>query len=183
METRPPNDVAGTGRSGADRLLPEVYDDLRRLASAQLRRDPAAKTWQTTDLVHEVYLKLSAQRRARWKGKSHFFAVGAQAMRRILVDHARRKHRAKRGSGRRTVSLDEAITLSLERPADIIALDEALDNLAQLDPFQARMVEMRFFGGMTVAEVAEAESMSKRAVEAEWTAAKAWLRRELSISE
>ena len=172
---RPP-----AGRAGVDRLTPEVYDDLRRLASSKLRDDPGARTWQTTDLVHEVYLKISAQERARWHGKSHFLAVSSQAMRRILVDHARRKLRHKRGSGKRALSLDEAVTVSLQRPADIIALDEALDALAALDPEQALMVEMRFFGGMTVAEVADAQGRSKRAVEAEWTAAKAWLRRELS---
>ncbi len=178
MRTHPHHPPAG--RQGVDRLTPEVYDDLRRLASAKLRHDPGAKTWQTTDLVHEVYLKISAQDRAKWRGKSHFLAVSSQAMRRILVDHARRKLRHKRGSGQRALSLDEAVTVSLQRPADIIALDEALESLAELDPEQALMVEMRFFGGMTVAEVAEAQGRSKRAVEAEWTAAKAWLRRELS---
>lgn len=168
------------GRQGADELMPRVYDDLHRLASAKVRRDPAARTWQATDLVHEVYLKMSSQQRAQWKSSSHFFAVGAQAMRRILVDHARRKLRQKRGSGKPTISLDEALTVSLQKPGDIVALHDALNALAEIDPNQARMVEMRFFGGMTVAEVAEALSMSKRAVEAEWTAVKAWLRRELS---
>jgi len=160
--------------------MPRVYADLHRLATAKIRRDPAAQTWQATDLVNEVYLRMSNQERARWKSSSHFFAVGAQAMRRILVDHARRKLRQKRGSGRPNMSLDEARTVSLKRPDDIVALHDALEALADLDPDQARMVEMRFFGGMTVTEVAEALSMSKRAVEAEWTAAKAWLRRELS---
>ena len=169
-----------SGREAVDRLTPEVYEDLRRIASSKLRHDPGAKTWQTTDLVHEVYLKISAQERAKWRGKSHFLAVSSQAMRRILVDHARRKLRHKRGSGRRNLSLDEAITVSLPQPADIVALDDALTALAELDPSQALMVEMRFFGGMTVAEVAEAQDRSKRAVEAEWTVAKAWLRRELS---
>lgn len=178
MPTTPPED--NESRLEADRLMPEVYQELRRLASARLRHDGAARAWQTTDLVHEVYIKLSQQDRVRWRGRSHFFAIGAQAMRRLLVDQARERNRQKRGSGEPPLDLDETLTLSRQRPADILALDDALATLAQLDPRQASIVEMRFFGGMQVAEVAEALSVSKRTVEAEWTAAKAWLRRELS---
>lgn len=163
-----------------DELFLTVYDDLKRLARSRLGADPAAQTWQTTDLVHEVYLKLSKQNRARWKSPSHFFAVSAQAMRRILVDYARGKRRDKRGGGVANLNLDDVVVVSPRRTADILALETALEALEAVDPGQAELVVMRFYGGMTVAEVAEARGVPKRTVESDWTATKAWLRRELS---
>ena len=163
-----------------DRLLALVYDELRELASGYLKRESGGHTLQPTALVHEVFLKLVDQTKVDWQGRTHFFAVSAQAMRRILVDHARRKGRTKRGGRRRRVELDERVILSPRRVDDIIAVDDALHRLVEVDPRQANVVELRFFGGLTVADVAEALGVSKRTVESEWKMARAWLRRELS---
>ena len=167
-------------RSAVERLMPLVYDEFRALASNYLRRESPGHTLQPTALVNEAFLKLVDQKNVDWQGKSHFFAIGAQAMRRILVDHARSKHREKRGGDRQKISLNEEITLSPQRDEDLMAVDEALEKLADLDARQAKIVELRFFGGLTVQEVAEVLGVSKRTVEAEWTMVKAWLRRELS---
>jgi RNA polymerase sigma factor (TIGR02999 family) len=134
-------------------------------------------------LVHEAFMKLVDQNRVTWKGRTHFFAVGAQAMRRILVDHARGRMRDKRGGKRERIQLTDDVTVSRAHDEDLLAVDEALAKLATIDKRQASIVEMRFFGGMTVAEVAEALGVSKRTVEAEWTHVRAWLRRELSEDE
>ena len=166
--------------SALKKLIPLVYDELRAIAASYLRREPAEHTLQPTALVNEAYLKLVDQKRVDWRGRAHFIAVGAQAMRRILVDHARARQREKRGGGRRRLPLDEDFQLSTERDEDVIALDEALRKLSQLDERQARIVELRFFGGLTVQEAAEVLGVSKRTVEAEWTMVRAWLRRELS---
>ena len=128
-------------------------------------------------------MHLVDQTRVNWQGRTHFFAVGAQAMRRILVDHARAKHRAKRGGGWHRIELDEQCTVSPQRDADLLAVDDAIEKLAALDPRQARIVELRFFGGLTVEEVAEVLGVSKRTVESEWKIIRAWLRRELSGDE
>lgn len=170
-------------RKAADKLLPLVYDEFRALARHYLAQERLNHTLQPTALVHEAYMKLVDQSRVDWQGKSHFFAVAAQAMRRILVDHARSRQRDKRGGGRARVVLDEAVALSPQKDEDVLALDEALEKLAQLDARQARVVELRFFGGMSVEEVAEALGVSKRTVEGDWTFARAWLSRELRAGD
>jgi len=167
-------------RDAAERLMPLVYDEFRALAGRFLARERAGHTLQPTALVHEAYLKLVDQSRVDWKGRTHFFAVGAQAMRRILVDHARGRQRIKRGGDRARITVEHAPVVDDRNVEDLLALDEALEKLERLDPRQARIVELRFFGGLDVAEVAEALGVSKRTVEAEWTVVRAWLRRELS---
>jgi RNA polymerase sigma-70 factor (ECF subfamily) len=161
-------------------LLKLVYDDLRRLARNYMQQESKGHTLQPTALVNEAYLKLIDQTRVDWRGRSHFFAVGAQAMRRVLVNHAKSKKRLKRGGGGRRVSLDEPLAVSADRDEDVLALDEALEKLATLDPRQAKLVELRFFGGLGAEETAEVLGVSKRTVERDWTACRAWLRRELS---
>ena len=174
------NAIAAGDRSAADRLFALVYRSLRDLASRYLKGERRDHTLSPTDLVHEAYMKLIDQTKVEWKGRTHFLAIGAQAMRRILVDHARYKQRAKRGGGRIRIQLNEQVALSPERGEDLLALDEALVKLAEVDPRQATIVELRFFGGLSVAEVAEVLGVSKRTVESEWTAVRAWLRRELT---
>ena len=164
----------------AARLAPYVYDQLRQLASLYLSREPGGHTLQATALVHEAFLKLVDQSRVDWQGKTHFLAVGAQAMRRILVDHARGKQREKRGGGRRRVDLDQPLTVSPQSSEDVLELHEALEELAGRHPRCARMVEMRFFGGMTVEETAAVLGVTDRTVRNDWRFARAWLRRRLS---
>ncbi|RKY18605.1 MAG: RNA polymerase subunit sigma-70 [Planctomycetota bacterium] len=171
--------VQGDG-SAAERLMPLVYTELQRIAGHYLRRENKGHTLQPTALVHEAFLKIVDQTRVDWKGRAHFLAVCAQAMRRILVDHARTRNRKKRGGGRARVTLDEHLTFSLDREDDVLAVDEALDKLTELNERHARVVELRFFAGLDVAEVAEVLGVSKRTVEADWTLVKAWLRREFS---
>ena len=163
----------------ADKLLPLVYDEFRALARHYLAQERGDHTLQPTALVHETYMKLVDQTRVDWQSRSHFFAVAAQAMRRILVDHARTRQREKRGGGRARVILDEAVALSPQKNEDVLALDEALEKLAQVSPRQAKVVELRFFGGLSVDEVAEALKVSKRTIEGDWTFARAWLAKEL----
>jgi RNA polymerase sigma factor (TIGR02999 family) len=166
-----------------DRLLHGVYQELRELAGRFFEREPKGCTLQPTALVHEAYMKLVDQTDVDWQGRTHFFAVAAMAMRRILVDRARQRGAAKRGGGQKRVLLADEEVPSFQPDGDLIAVDEALTKLAQLDTCQARMVELRFFGGLSVAEAAEELGMSKRSAEREWTMARAWLRRELSESE
>jgi RNA polymerase sigma factor (TIGR02999 family) len=163
-----------------EKLMPVVYDYLRRQAARYLRRERAGHTLQTTALVNEAYLRLVDQQNVRWQNRAHFFAIAAQAMRRILVDHARVRQAAKRGGDGVRVTLDEAVAPSDERDLDIVALDEALTRLAAFDPRQARIVELRFFGGLSVEETAEVLSVSAGTVKGDWSIAKAWLRRELT---
>ncbi|HOW73399.1 MAG TPA: sigma-70 family RNA polymerase sigma factor [Phycisphaerae bacterium] len=170
---------AGGGGPVAEQLFQLLYEPLRHLAARFLSGENVGHTLTPTALVHEAYLKLVDQSRVDWQGKTHFLAVGAQAMRRILVDHARSRGRAKRGGNAVRLQLDEHIALSPGRDEDVLALDDALERLATLDPRQASVVEMRFFGGLSVAEAAAVLGVSKRTVEGEWTAARAWLRREL----
>ena len=167
-------------RAAADELLPLVYDDLRVRARNYLRGSDGRL--QATELVHEAYLKLVDQSRADWRGRTHFFAVAAIAMRHIIVDHVRSRGRAKRGGDLQAVTLDEEVTPASGPDVDAFALYEALERLAALDPRQARIVELRFFAGLSVEEVAEALGVSKRTVEGEWTHAKAWLRAELGAT-
>ncbi len=178
--TRIVNDMVAGDRAVAERLFCLIYDSLHDLAARYLKGERPGHTLSPTALVHEAYVKLVDQSRVNWRGRTHFFAVGAQAMRRILVDHARHKHRIKRGGGRARIQLDDQIALSPRRDEDVLALDEALAKLAQVDPRQATVVELRFFGGLNVAEVADVLGVSKRTVEGEWTMARAWLRRELA---
>jgi len=159
-----------------DKLLPLVYDELRYLAGAYLNRERADHTLQTTALVHEAYLKLVDQRSVNWQNRGHFFAIAAQAMRRVLLDSARRRSAVKRGSGGQKLSLDDAATVSIETSDEnLIALDKALNELATFDPQQSRLIEMRYFGGMTIEETAEALGLSPATVKREWALARAWL--------
>ena len=162
-----------------DRLLPLVYDELRRVAHRQLGRERAGHTLSTTALVHEAYLRLVDQTRARWVDRAHFFSVAAGVMRRILVDYARRFRAAKRGGDAQHVDLDRAEVSLDERSEMLINLDEALGRLAELNPRLSQVVEYRFFGGMTEEETAEALGVTDRTVRRDWIKAKAWLSREL----
>lgn len=173
--------AAGSGDGSAiDRLMPMVYDELRALADSYLQRERSDHTLQATALVHEVYVRLVRQEDVEWKNRAHFFAVAAQAIRRILVDHARRHHRLKRGGDRQRVRLELDAALTQERDLDLLALDEALDRLAHLSERQSRIVELRFFGGIGLKEIAEVLGVSPRTVDGDWSMARAWLRRELS---
>ena len=163
-----------------DQLLPLVYDELRRMAHRQLGRERAGHTLSTTALVHEAYLRLVDQTRARWVDRAHFFAVAAGVMRRILVDYARRYRAAKRGGDAQHVDLDLAGVSLDERSERLIDLDEALGRLAELNPRLSQVVEYRFFGGMTEEETAEALGVTDRTVRRDWIKAKAWLSREMT---
>jgi RNA polymerase sigma factor (TIGR02999 family) len=170
-------------RAGAlDELLLLVYGELRAVAGAYLRRERADHTLQPTALVHEVFLRLVDQRSATWQNRAHFFAIAAQAMRRILVDHARHHRAEKRGGGARLITLDQVGDLAADQPVDVELVNDALDRLASLDERQARVVELRFFGGLSIEETAEAMGISSATVKREWVLAKAWLQRELSAS-
>jgi RNA polymerase sigma factor (TIGR02999 family) len=162
-----------------NKLLPLVYDELRRLAGHYLRRERSEHTLQPTALVHEAYLRLIDQN-VSWQNRAHFFGVAAQMMRRILVDYARGRLAAKRGSGGMKVSLDDALNLSDERAGDFVALDEALERLAEFDPQKSKIVEMRFFGGLSVEEVAEVLGIGTATVTRQWKMAKAWLYQQVS---
>lgn len=171
---------AGTGDAAAlQRVFPVVYDELRRLAHRQLLGEPAGLTLHTTDLVHEAYLRLVAQDANRWKNRSHFLSIAAMAMRRILVDHARTYRSEKRGGGVPRVSLDTVDVPLEDRTEFLVALDEALERLRQLDARQASVVECRFFGGMTEAETAEALGVGLRTAKRDWVKARSWLYAEL----
>jgi RNA polymerase sigma factor (TIGR02999 family) len=165
-----------------DQLTPLVYKELRRLAKGYLNQERPGHILQTTALVNEAYLRLIDWKQAQWRNRAHFFGVAAQLMRRILVDFARARRQEKRGGLARQVSLDEAATVAVERVAEFIALDEALDQLAVIDPGRSRMVELRFFGGLTEEETAEVLKVSTRTIRREWSLARAWLHRELNKS-
>jgi RNA polymerase sigma factor (TIGR02999 family) len=173
--------LAAQGDSHAvDRLMPVLYDDLHRVAHRMLSRESPGRTLQTTALLNEAYLRLVDQKRVDWRSRTHFLAIGAQAMRRVLVDHARGRLRHKRGGKRHRVELRDDIVLQPGQDDDVLAVDEALQKLAQVSPRQARLVEMRFFAGLDMAEAAEALGVSKRTAEGDWTHVSAWLRRELA---
>jgi RNA polymerase sigma factor (TIGR02999 family) len=169
--------------SALEQLMPLVYDELRRLARRCLRRERAGHTMQTTTLVHEAYLRLIDARRVAWHDRAHFFAIAAQLMRRVLVDEARRRHFQKRGGRLTRVSLNDAMLVSPERDAELVALDEALDRLAALAPRKSRVVEMRFFGGLSIEQTAAALNVSTDVVKREWRTAKLWLLHEMSRAE
>jgi RNA polymerase sigma factor (TIGR02999 family) len=168
-----------------DELLPLVYDELRRQARRYMRAQPPGHTLQTTALVHEAYLRLVGQSHVDWQGRAHFLGVASKAMRSILVDHARARSAAKRGGAARAVTLDEAGGLadaSSQRGVDVLALDEALARLAELDARKSHLVELRYFGGLGIEEAAAVLGVSPATVKREWTTARAWLRRELSVA-
>ena len=174
----------GDGRREAlDDLMPIVYADLRRMAAGHMRREAADHALQPTGLVHEAYVRLVDQKQVKWRNRAHFFGVAAGLMRRILVDHARRRRAGKRGGGWERVTLagNEAATDG-PKEIDVLALDEALERLAQFDSQQERIVELRYFGGLTIDETAEVVGISAATVVREWTIAKAWLRADLSRS-
>ena len=164
-----------------DDLLPLVYKELHRQAASFLRKERPGHTLQTTELINEAYLKLIDRRDVNWESRTHFFAVAAQAMRRILVDYARAKHREKRGGDNIKLSLEEAtLVAAKEKGVDLIALDEALNKLAEFDAQQAHVVELRYFSGLSLEETAEALHVSRATVARDWEAARAWLHRELT---
>ncbi len=170
-------------RRAEDRLIPLVYKELRRIAANHLRREDSDHTLQPTALVHEAYLRLTRMQEIDWQSRSHFFAVSATLMRRILVDHARAQQARKRGDGLDAVSFNDAIFFSPERPADVIALDEALEELALIAPRPAHIVEMRFFAGMTEEEIGNVHDITARTVKRDWRFAKNWLYNRLATKQ
>jgi len=176
-------DWSSGNREALDELMPLVSDELRRLARRHMARERRDHTLQTSALINEAYLRLVDQKDLNWQNRAHFFAVAAQVMRHILIDHARRYHYAKRGAGAQKISLDEAAILTEQRAAEFVALDDALASLAKLDPRRSEIVELRFFGGLSIEETAEVMKISATTVQREWRAAKAWLSRFISSKE
>jgi len=166
-------------QSALDQLMAVVYDELRLLARGYLRRERSNHTLQSKDLVHEAYLRLIDQKRVTWQNRSHFFGIAAQMMRRILVNHAKARHSAKRGAAAIKLTLDEAVNFAERREVDLVALDDALGDLEVIDPQQCRIVELRFFGGLSIEETAEVLGISPATVNREWSVAKLWLHREI----
>ena len=187
MPTRSPVDITqlladwrNGDRGALERLTPMVYDELRRLANRYLRGERRDHTLQGTALVHEAYIRLLGQANQDWQSRAHFFGVAARLMREILVDHARRHSAAKRGSGRPAVSLTEAAIFPVERASALVALDDALQVLGRLDPERSRIVELRYFGGLSIEEISEVEHISVATVRRRLRMAEAWLHRELN---
>jgi len=187
MTTPSPRDVTellvawGNGdKKALDQLMPVVYRELHRLAHRHIAYEDAGHTLQTTALVHEAYLRLVGQQKVQWQNRGHFFAIAAQMMRRVLVDYARSRRYAKRGGGVRNVSFDETLVVSDGRPADVIALDEALTTLAEFDERKSKAIELRFFAGLDIEETAAILGVSPGTVHRDWTLAKAWLQREIN---
>lgn len=165
------------------KIAPLVYEQLKRLAHSFLRHERRDHSLQTTALVHEAYLRLADQRKVSWQNRAHFLGIAAQAMRRILVDHARSQRRIKRGGGKKSVALFEEAALTPDTPVDYLALDEAMNKLAEKDMKKCRIVELRFFGGLSVEETADALGISTATVKRDWRMAKAWLHREMKQEE
>ena len=168
--------------SARDRLMPLVYDELRRLARQHMRREKPDHVLQTTALVHEAYLRLIDQNQTHFKNRAHFFGISARLMRQILVDHARRRNGAKRGGGMTTVALDDASNLAQQQATNVLLIDEALSALAEKDSRQSEIVELRFFGGLSIEETAEVLNVSPGTVMRDWTFARAWLENQISGS-
>ena len=168
---------SGGDEAALEELTPLVYGELRRLAHHYISRERPGHTLQTSALVNEAYVRLVEQKNVDWQCRAHFYGIAARLMRQVLVDYARRRGYAKRGGGAHRVSLDEALAVSEERAAEVVALDGALESLAKLDPRQSQIVELRFFGGLSIEETAEVLGVSPGTVMADWTVAKAWLRR------
>jgi RNA polymerase sigma-70 factor, ECF subfamily len=186
MKTIPSTEVTqwlvawGNGDETAlSKLIPVVYQELHQMAARYMRREKPGHTLQTSGLVHEAYLKLVNQKNVQWQNRAHFFGVAAQLMRRILVDHARKHARLKRGGAAQKLSLDETAIVSGDRATQFIALDDALTCLAEIDPNKSRIVELKFFGGLDFEEVAEVQNVSSRTIRREWRKARAWLLQEM----
>ena len=173
------NEWSDGDRRALDKLTPLVYEELRHQASRYLRRERPGHTLQTTALINEAYLRLIDAKDIHWQSRAHFFAIAANLMRRILVEHARRRDADKRGGSHIRVQLDEKLAVADAGDVDLLAIDEALDTLAAIDPQQARVVELRFFSGLTVEETAAALGVSPKTVKRDWSVARAWLRREI----
>ena len=187
MEHQPPGEVSkllqvwrGGDRDALDSLLPLVYKELRRVAHFQLRNERPNHTLQSAALVNEAYLRLVGLSSPGWESRTHFFAIAAQLMRQILVDYARRRRTAKRGASVARVSLEDAAIAPKKRGLDVVALDDALKSLAKIDPRQSRVVELRFFAGLSLEEISAAMEIAPATVQRDWTAARAWLHREMS---
>jgi RNA polymerase sigma factor (TIGR02999 family) len=170
---------SGGNQTALDELYPLVYEELRRLARSYMKREPKGHTLQTTALINEAYVRLVDQKNVRWQNRKHFFAISAQMMRRILVDHARRYRHKKRGGGARKVSLDEAMIVAAERSEEVLMLHEALNNLARMDPRRCQVVELRYFAGLNNQEIADILHISENTVMRDWNLARAWLYRQL----
>ena len=186
MNDAPDSDITGIlhrwsngERAALDQLTPLVYTELLRIAQTRLRHEGSGNSLQTSDLVHEAYLRLVGQASPHWRDRVHFFAVSSQIIRHILVDHARARHRERRGGGVTLLTLNESIDGTPQRSMDVMALDDALNDLARLDARQSRVVELRFFGGLEIEEVAEVLEVSRATVNRDWLSARAWLLREL----
>jgi RNA polymerase sigma factor (TIGR02999 family) len=184
---RPPNQITQLlqrwrdgNREALDALLPLVYEELRRLAHRHLRNERAEHTLQSSALVHEAYLRLLGQDFPHWEGRTHFFAIAAQLMRQILVDYARRHRASKRGSGVCMLTLGDVDALPQRKDVDVVALNDALNSLAEIDPRQSHIVELRFFAGLSLEETSEVMGIGTATVQRDWTAARAWLHREIS---
>jgi len=169
-------DLGNGDRSAANRLMPLVYDELHGLAGRFMRREPPGHTLQTTALVHEAYLRLIDQSRVDWKGRAHFFAVAAEMIRRVLIDHARQRRTAKRGGSAHRVTLTDSIGACEQEQVDLLALDEALNELSALNERHGKVVELRFFGGLSIDETAHILDVSPQTVRSDWRMARAWLR-------
>ncbi len=187
MDSPAPHDVTqlliawtNGDQAARDQLMSVVYEELHRLARRYMRKESPGHTLQTSALVNEAFLRLIDQRNVHWQNRAHFFGIAAQMMRRILVDHARNRSSGKRGGGERPLSLDDGLIVSEERSAEVVAVHEALEQLAKFDARKSQIVELRFFGGFTIDETAEVLGVSPGTVMADWTMAKAWLRREIS---
>jgi RNA polymerase sigma-70 factor, ECF subfamily len=178
--TRLLHDWRGGKKAALDELTPLVYQELHRLAASYLRRDRPDHTLQPTALIHEAYMRMVSQDMPDWKSRTHFFGVAAHLMRQILVDHARKYHAAKRGEGKKKVALEDAVIFSEEKSTDLMLLDDALTKLSGVDPRKCEVLEMRYFGGLSVQETAEALGISVATVGRDLRMAEAWLRRELS---
>jgi RNA polymerase sigma-70 factor (ECF subfamily) len=172
-------ECSGGNQAAMNQLLPLVYDELHRLAARQMSRERPDHTLQTTALVNEAYLRMVDQTSARWQDRAHFFAVASKVMRQILIDHARSHARAKRGGGETRISLDDAAVISEERAADLLVLDEALKRLAEMDRRKSEVIELRFFGGLTIEEAAQVLKVTPKTVARDWALARAWLYREM----
>jgi len=170
-------------QAARDQLIPLVYQKLRRMAHQHMRKERPGHTLQTSALVHEAFVRLIDQTNIQWQNRAHFFGIAAQMMRRILVDHARSRQYAKRGGDVRRISLDEVAVVSEERAAEVVALDDALNSLAAVDQRKSQVVELRFFGGLSIDETATVLEVSPGTVMRDWTLAKAWLRREMRVAQ
>lgn len=172
-------ELAQGNQAAAEKLVPLIYGELKRIARAHMRGERPDHTLQTTALVHEAYLKLIRQRKGNWQCRSHFFGIAAQIMRRIMLDHARGHLRQKRGGSRQTICLEETLAFSADQSEELVRLHEALERLSSIDPRQGKIVELRFFGGLSVQETSEVVGVSPKTVKRDWAVAKAWLHGEL----